>query len=60
VLLNDVPNDCIGNAVIFVPQDIPDRHNLGPRYLRLARLEVGWNAPSRFGNNLNPALDAVT
>src|SRR5574340_1343197 len=46
--------------MIFVPQHVADAHNLRPRDVRVARLELWRNTAGRFGNDLNAALNAVT
>jgi hypothetical protein len=63
MLVHDVPDYCIGNPVVFVPQYVAHPHDLRPRNLRLRRLKLWGNAPLRCRRSLRAwpeALGAVT
>ena len=45
--------------MVIVPQHIANAHNLRPRNVRLARLELRRNTARGFGDNLDAALNAM-
>ncbi len=46
--------------MVLVPRHVAESHNLRPRNVRLAGLEVRRNTAGGFGNNLDPALNAMS
>jgi hypothetical protein len=59
MVLHDIPDECVGNPVIFVAQHISDSHYLRPGDLRLRDLQVCRDATGSFGNDFNRTLDRV-
>ena len=43
-----------------MPEHVADAHNLRPRDIWLARLELRRNPARGFGDNLDPALNAMS
>ena len=46
--------------MVLMPEHVADARNLGPRDVRLARLELRRETACGFGYDLDPALDAMT
>ena len=45
--------------MVLVPEYVADAHNLGPRNVRLASLELRRNTAGGFGDDLDTALNAM-
>jgi len=60
MLLYEVPDQRVGDAMVLVSQHIADAHNLRPRDIRPARLKVRRNTAGSFGNDFDPALNAMS
>ncbi len=59
MLLNDVPNQSVGNPMVVMPQNVTDTHDLRPGDLRLTLLELRRYAASGLRHDLNAALYAM-
>jgi hypothetical protein len=59
-ILDNVPDERVRNAMVFVSKDIADPRDLRPRNLRLTRLKLQRNASRRLGHDLDAALDSMT
>ena len=54
--MNDVPDQSVGNPMVFMPQNVADTHDLRPGNLGLALLEFGRNAAGGLRHDLDAAL----
>src|SRR5277367_4724690 len=59
MVLDDVPNDRVGNPMVLMPQHVPDTHDLRPGDVRPGRLNLRRNAAGRLGDDLDATLNAV-
>ena len=46
--------------MVLVPKHVADTHNLGPRDVWMARLELWRNTARSFGDDLDAALNAMS
>jgi hypothetical protein len=60
IVLHDVPDQRVGDAMVLVPKHVADTHNLRPRDVWLARLEFRRNTAGGLGDNLDTALNAMS
>ncbi len=59
VFLDDFPDNCGIHRVVFMPQHISDRTNVGPWLFRGNWIDDTLELPCRFGDSQQAALDRV-
>ena len=60
MLLNDIPDQSVGNPMVFMPQNVTDTHDLRPGDLGLTLLEFRRNAAGGLRHDLDAALNALS
>lgn len=57
MLGGDLPNDLMINAVVVVPEHVPNCCDLRPSNLWMLGFEIVWDVPRRLGYDFNTSFN---